>query len=58
MQGMDIDTADEIMRHLDSFQYPKPIRALMEELGLSVTNLDASQTSEIIRKLETAINGK
>lgn len=58
MQGMDIDTADEIMRHLDSFQYPKPIRALMEELGLSVTNLDASQTSEIIRKLETTINGK
>ena len=57
MQGMDIDTADEIMRHLDSFQYPEPIRALMEELGLSVTNLDANQTSEIIRKLEKEING-
>lgn len=55
MQGMDIDTADEIMRHLNSFQYPKPVRALMEELGLSVTNLDASQTSEIIGKLQTAI---
>ncbi len=55
MQRVDIDTADEIMRHLDSFQYPKPVRALMEELGLSVTNLDASQTSEIIGKLQTAI---
>lgn len=56
MQNMDIDTADEIMRHLETFQYPESIRALMEELSLSVTNLDASQTSEIIGKLEKTIN--
>lgn len=56
MQGMDIDTADEIMRHLDSFQYPRPVLVLMEQLGSSVTNLDAQQTSGIIRKLENTIS--
>lgn len=52
MKNLDIDTADEIMQHFEKFQYPKEVSPLMEELSLSVTNLDAEQSAQIIRKLE------
>lgn len=56
MQRMDIDTADEIIRHFETFQYPEPVLALMEQLDLSVTNLDAEQTKTVIRTLEKTIS--
>lgn len=56
MQGMDIDTADEIMRHLETFQYPEPVLALIKQLSLAVTNLDAGQTTELITNLKKTIN--
>ena len=56
MQSMNIDTADEVMRHLETFQYPEPVHALIEQLGLSVTNLDADQTAKTIEALKKTIN--
>lgn len=56
MQNMDIDTADEIMRHLETFQYPEPVLALIRQLSLAITNLDAGQTSELIKNLKNTIN--
>lgn len=56
MQSMDVDTADEIMRHLETFQYPEPICALIGQLGQSVTNLDAEQTAKTIESIRNAIN--
>ena len=56
MQSMDIDTADEIMRYLETFQYPEPVHALIGQLGLSVTNLDAEQTTKTIEDLKKVIN--
>lgn len=51
MQNMDIDTADEIMQYLEKFQYPASVSPLIEQLGISVANLNAEQTTEIIQKL-------
>lgn len=56
MQTMNIDTADEIMRYFETFQYPEPVFALIGQLGLSVTNLDAKQTAKIIESLKKTIN--
>lgn len=56
MQGMDIDTADEIIRHLETFQYPEPVLTLIKQLSLAVTNLDAGQTTELIDNLKKTIN--
>lgn len=56
MRSMDIDTADEIMRYLETFQYPEPVLALIEQLGLSVTNLDAEQTTKTIESLKKIMN--
>ena len=56
MQNMDIDTADEIMRHLETFQYPEPVLALIKKLSLAVTNLDAGQTTQFIQELKKIIN--
>lgn len=55
MQGLDIDIADEIMRHLETFQYPEPVLALIRQLSLAVTNLDAAQTTKIIEALKNNI---
>ncbi|MDE7205781.1 MAG: hypothetical protein K2N90_01220, partial [Lachnospiraceae bacterium] len=56
MQSMNIDTADEIMRYLETFQYPEPVLALIGQLSLSVTNLDAKQTTKTIESLKKIIN--
>jgi len=56
MQSMNIDTADEIMRYLETFQYPEPVHILIGQLGLSVTNLDAEQTVKTIESLKKTIN--
>lgn len=53
MQNLDIDTADEIIQLFEKFQYDETALPLMEQLSLAVTNLDAGQTSEIIKKLES-----
>lgn len=52
MQNLDIDTADGIIQYFEKFQYDETIDPLMEQLSLSVTNLDAEQTSKIIKQLE------
>ncbi len=52
MQNMDIDTADEIMQHLEKFQYPASVSPLIEQLGISVANLNVEQTTEVIQKLK------
>lgn len=56
MQSMNVDTADEIMRYLETFQYPEPVHALIGQLGLSVTNLDAERTTKTIEDLKKVIN--
>ena len=56
MQSMNVDTADEIMRYLEGFQYPEPVLALIGQLGLSVTNLDAEQTTKTIEFLKKIFN--
>lgn len=56
MQNMDIDTADDIMRHLETFEYPEPVLALIRQLSLAVTNLDAGQTTERINDLRKTIS--
>lgn len=56
MQSMNVDTADEIMRYLEGFQYPEPVFTLIGQLGLSVTNLDAEQTTKTIESLKNIIN--
>lgn len=53
MKDMDVDTADEIIRHLKRFAYPQRIQTeIMEHLCLAVTNLDEEQTAEWTRKFE------
>lgn len=52
MQNMDIDTADGIMRHFETFQYTGQARELMSQLGLAVTNLDAEQAANTIAILQ------
>ena len=56
MRNLNIDTADEIMRYLETFQYSEPVLALIEQLGLSVTNLDAKQTTKTIESLKKIIS--
>ena len=56
MRNLNIDTADEIMRYLETFQYSEPVLALIEQLGLSVTNLDAKQTTKTIESFKKIIS--
>ena len=56
MQSMNVDMADEIMRYFETFQYPEPVYALIEQLGLSVINLDAEQTTRTLESLKKVIN--
>lgn len=55
MEELDIDVADEAMNQLRQYEYAKDIQALVEQLGVAVTNLDsdtaAQLTGEILNKM-------
>ncbi|MCI8373103.1 MAG: response regulator [Lachnospiraceae bacterium] len=55
MQNLDLDTADGIMEHFETFHFPECLVPILEELRLSVTNLDAGGTAQAIERLERAI---
>ena len=54
MESMDIDTADEIMKNLRTYEYAEELAQKVEELGIAVVNLDVEavkSSSEEIRNL-------
>ena len=52
---MDIDAMDETMKTLESFSYPEGMASYIEQLSVSVINMDFEQSTELIEELEQQI---
>ncbi len=51
MEDMDVDTADEIIKQIQSYEMPDNLKELVEELASAVINLDSQTEHEIVDKL-------
>ena len=51
MDEMDVDTADELMKQLNRYQYTPEVQADMDRLAVCVMNLDSEQAAGIIEGL-------
>ncbi len=47
LEDMDIDAADEIVKHLRRYDYPEKLQQWMEELAMAVENLDSEKVTEL-----------
>lgn len=56
IEDMDVDTMDEIMEHLQQFQYPPDIQKLVDGLNAAVINLDHELAEELIPELINKID--
>lgn len=55
MEDMDIDTADEIVKHIQCYEMPDNLKELVEQLVSAVINLDIQMENEIVEKLREEI---
>ena len=51
MADMDIDTADEIIKQIKQYLFPDSLSELIEKLDIAVTNLDETQTADIVKEV-------
>ena len=55
MEDMDIDTADEIIKQIEKYQYPDEFLTNIEKLAGAVTNIDSEQVTHYVDNLRIQI---